>query len=55
MGAVGCCVSCGSNVCMGLSDMLGINSLLSNMYFVLSVRLCGWSLDWLGQFVVQLG
>ena len=43
----GCCSGGG---CRGFSGILGVSSLLSDMYFVLSVRACGCVLHGFGQF-----
>lgn len=53
-GILGCCICCGGG-CKGLSSILGVSSLLFDMYFVLSVRICGCLLHGLGQFWLQLG
>lgn len=38
---LGCCSCCGNGGCKGFSAIMGVSSLLSDMYFVLSVRACG--------------
>ena len=47
----GCCRGGG---CIGFSVILGISSLLSDMYLALSVRACGCVLHIFGQFWLQL-
>ena len=49
-GGFGCWGCCGVGGCEGLSEILGGNSLLSDMYLSCSVRICGCLLHWFGQF-----
>ena len=49
------CICCGGGGCRGLSGILGVSILLFDMYFALSVLLCGCLLHGLGQFWLQRG
>ena len=53
-GGLGCSGCGGNGRRKGSSDILGVSSLLSDMYFVLSVRACGYLLQGVGQFWLQL-
>jgi hypothetical protein len=54
-GGLGCCACCGGVIGRVLSCVLGVRSLLSDVYFVLSVRVYRCLLHGLGQFWLQLG
>jgi hypothetical protein len=49
-GGLGCWGCCGSGGYMGFTGILGVRSMLSDMYFVLSVRAWGCLLQGLGSF-----
>ena len=51
---LGCWGCCGSRGCKGFSCILGVSSLLSDIYFVLNVRACRCLLHGFGQFWLQL-
>ena len=54
-GGLGCWGCCGSGGCRGVSNIVGVSSLFSDMYCVLSVRACECLLHGIGQFGLQLG
>ena len=53
-GGLGCWGCCGSGGCKEFSGVLGVSSLLSDIYFVLSVRACGCLLQGFEQLWLQL-
>ena len=46
---------CGIEGCTGLSIILGCSSLFFDMYCVLSVLVCMWLVQGVGQFWLQVG
>ena len=54
-GGLGCWDCCGRGGCRGFIGILGVKSLLSDMYCILSVRAWGWLSHVVGPFWLQLG
>ena len=53
-GGLVCWGCCSGGGCNRFSGIMGVRFLLSDMYFALSVRICGCLLHGIGQFWLQL-